>query len=1018
MSQHPDTFQRHAPSRRLARSTRWLACLAAASLASPAYCQSAAPAVEEEPLDDETVVLSPFTVSASSDVGYLATSSTGGTRLRTDLRDIGSQISIMTPEFLEDIAATSLDDAFAYSLNIENLSEYTNAYVNNGDMPSGVGSETRSRTRGMTESSASHDFFFTKIRIDTYNTERITLASGPNSILFGLGSPSGLTDTTYKRAQLSKFSGELVLRVDDEGSFRKVVDLNAPVIRNMLAVRAVVLDEDLDYWRESAGSDNRRTFGTFTFNPFKSTSIRGWYEDVRLEEIPMRNTIVRDGVTKWLDAGRPLFNNFGISNATPASVVNAAIGNQGLTGIVARNTATQQILALGSTTGSLHLSNWANTVGTLGFAADLPTPDTNIIGTLRDPSVFPWDVNYNGDGTRNYTEGNIAGIALEQRFTDKIFAEVAYNTEEKENAFTDVVRGIPILQADANMYLPDGVTPNPNVGRLYFDSPQSRYSSRYNERRDFRATISGEFDLAKHNKWLGNHRIAVLYSREEFLDVDDPQASDFKIISNHSFTTGTPETQLRNANRNVRVRAYVDEPGTPGGVYWVKMPAGLDPMAADFTIGDVHVVSGEANPYGDTGATDIVDSLLNSTMGVIQSHWWDGRLVTIFGLRHDSLDQVYTATPLRTTGNSPYTPFEEVIANGLPDYNENTSGSTRTTAVVFHATNWISFHFNEANTFAPGYLGTNPDGTRIPSASGEGRDFGFTLTPFDPQRLTIRVNFYDANSGPNPYTLNGAIRNGVGRIEETVVAAGAEPHPTYRPQDYDSEYYSVTASTASKGVEVSLVANLTDNWRLALSVAKSESTQSDIGKQWDDLLHERSEVWAQYANELIIGSTSTTVTQEYLGLIDEFNTMNQSDGAKVESGRDWRINASTRYAFSEGALKGFHIGGQLRWRSEATPGYIAHLIPNEYPFPGVPDMVFVQDRSQPVTSPATTAIDAFIGYNRKFFDGKIRWSVQLNVRNLLDDDALTLQRPYSDGSPRVFAIQQPRSFILTNTFRF
>jgi outer membrane receptor protein involved in Fe transport len=81
-------------------------------------------------------------------------------------------------------------------------------------------------------------------------------------------------------------------------------------------------------------------------------------------------------------------------------------------------------------------------------------------------------------------------------------------------------------------------------------------------------------------------------------------------------------------------------------------------------------------------------------------------------------------------------------------------------------------------------------------------------------------------------------------------------------------------------------------------------------------------------------------------------------------------------------------------------------------------MVFVQDRSQPVTSPATTAIDAFIGYNRKFFDGKIRWSVQLNVRNLLDDDALTLQRPYSDGSPRVFAIQQPRSFILTNTFRF
>lgn len=973
------------------------------------------PAEPAEQEKQSTIELSPFTVSASSDVGYLATSSTGGTRLRTDLKDIASQISVMTPEFLEDIAATSLEDAFAYSLNIENLSEYTNAYTNNGDMPSGVGSETRSRTRGLTESSASHDFFFTKVRIDTYNTERITLASGPNSILFGLGSPSGLTDTSFKRAKLGKFSGEVSLRVDDEGSFRKVVDLNVPLIPNLVSVRAVVLDEELDYWRKPSGANNQRLFGTFTFQPFKGTTIRGWYEDANLNERPMRNTIARDSVSKWIAAGKPIFDNAGINQSTASSVVLARIASQGLTGIVARQSNSQQILSVGPIQNNMHMTSWANTVGTLGLAADLPSPDTNIIGTLRDSSIFPWNINYNGNGTLNVSESWIAGIAIEQRLRDNIHMEIGYNREEKDTAFTDMIRGIPILQADANKYLPDGITPNPNAGRLYFESPQSRYSSRYNEREDLRATLSGDFDLTRRSKWLGSHRVAGLYSHERFIDVD-AQASDLKIISNHSFTTGTPETQLRNANRNVRVRGYVDDPGTPGGIYWVEVP--FDPMAANLDLNGVQIISGPGNPYGASGSTDIVRNRLNSTMGVVQSRWWNNRIVTTYGVRRDALDQIYVATPLRGTGNAPYVPFKEVIAAGLPNYDRSTVGSTRTKSVVVHATPWLSLHFSEANTFSPGFQGANPDGTRIPSPTGRGRDFGFMLVPFEAHKLNIRVNFYEANTGPDSYTLSGAIRNGVGQIERAAVEAGAEPHPTYRPQDFDSEYYAVTASTVSKGIETTVTANFTENWRFSVSVAKSTAKQSDIGSQWEKLLQERIPVWSQHADAFLSGSTTTTIRQAFTNLIDEFNTMEQSNGAKIESGRDWRVNASTRYAFDRGWGKGFFVGSQLRWRSEATPGYIAREIPNKYAFPGVPDRVAVQDRSMPVISPATTNVDVFLGYNRKLMQGKLRWSIQLNVRNALNADTLTLQRPYADGSPRVFANLQPRSYIVTNTFRF
>ena len=43
-----------------------------------------------ENTDIETVILSPFVVSATSDSGYVATSSMAGTRLRTNLDEISA----------------------------------------------------------------------------------------------------------------------------------------------------------------------------------------------------------------------------------------------------------------------------------------------------------------------------------------------------------------------------------------------------------------------------------------------------------------------------------------------------------------------------------------------------------------------------------------------------------------------------------------------------------------------------------------------------------------------------------------------------------------------------------------------------------------------------------------------------------------------------------------------------------------------------------------------------------------
>ena len=56
----------------------------------------------EDESDEEVVSLSPFEVTSESDQGYQASSALAGTRVRTDLRDAGSTVSVITAQFLKD----------------------------------------------------------------------------------------------------------------------------------------------------------------------------------------------------------------------------------------------------------------------------------------------------------------------------------------------------------------------------------------------------------------------------------------------------------------------------------------------------------------------------------------------------------------------------------------------------------------------------------------------------------------------------------------------------------------------------------------------------------------------------------------------------------------------------------------------------------------------------------------------------------------------------------------------------
>ena len=75
-----------------------IALLMIAPLAIPVLVMAQEDTLEEE----EVFQLSPFTVSAGEDIGYMATNTLAGTRLKTSLEDVASTVTVVTKEFMEE----------------------------------------------------------------------------------------------------------------------------------------------------------------------------------------------------------------------------------------------------------------------------------------------------------------------------------------------------------------------------------------------------------------------------------------------------------------------------------------------------------------------------------------------------------------------------------------------------------------------------------------------------------------------------------------------------------------------------------------------------------------------------------------------------------------------------------------------------------------------------------------------------------------------------------------------------
>ena len=566
------------------RQIAWLHAIAITSVlslgaVSRLSAQTVAAAPAKADTADDTLVLSPFVVSTTEDQGYAAKDTLAGTRVRTDLKDVASAISVVTKQFLQDTGATNNESLLQYTPNTEvggvrgNFSGVAGgtSFHEEGNLlrPNG-----NTRVRGLDAADNTRDYFLTEIPWDGFNVDRVDLQRGPNSILFGVGSPAGIINTSVNTAGF-KNSNKIENRVDRYGSLRFSGDFNYVLIPHELAIRVALLNDDTKYQQKPAFNNDSRYFAALRWEPKffgegSHTQFRANYENGKVNANRPRSLPPIDAITPWFLTGNDAQGNANLNKRTfnqysdnksalVASIPwlnNGAVGRIFWNDVVAyygnqNDSAPTSYMQPAGTTNygigpnGLIDKGIGGLLGSLPFAvtsyssysiaANIPGGANYADKTLTDPTVFDFfNKLIDGNNSYQWQKWQSANFAVSQTFfNDKLGFELVYDWQrykDGQRAFlgsSDTYK----LGVDINNTLGDG-TPNPNVGRPFVASSDEQANNQTIINRDsVRFTVTGEI---RAEDFLGKSTLASILGKQVFTGL---LGEDKKRTANQNWAT-------------------------------------------------------------------------------------------------------------------------------------------------------------------------------------------------------------------------------------------------------------------------------------------------------------------------------------------------------------------------------------------------------------------------------------------------------------------------------------------------
>ncbi len=1075
--------------------------------------------------NDKVLELSPFVVTGEEDTGYTASSTLAGSRLKASLQDISSSISVVTEKFMQDTGSTDAKSLLVYTVGTEisgpggNYSAVSIGGLEANESGTRTNAAGSNRVRGLASADLTRDYFATSIPFDSYNTSRVEINRGSNSILFGLGSPAGIINNATKAA-MYKNAYSIEANVDSHGSIRGVVDINQVIVPKKLAVRVIGLEDRQKFEQEPAFEDTTRLFLAINGKPFADAknvlaglAVRGNFEQGRIDANRPRITPPTDNITPWFNPWHP--------NSSPKFTYSPGIDRFSLPatrrpyeqepmGGALRNPVViypdeQSAIPRDPAAGSRNIigrqfvvSNWLYPSGVRDTSVHTGISRINnallLAGvqdagfykqpSLTDTSVFDFRKNLI-DGPNKYEDAEFQAwnVGIEQLFlNNKAGIEVTLDQQEFTSWNGTLVGDSrqATLQVDVATTMIDG-TPNSNFGRPYIvDVPRMDFG--HSERTAWRATAFYDLNFTKNeNKWvrrlLGRHVItgvasgqareaesrngattyASNFTEGASASIADGQGGRFGAVH---YLGGSIANRASPAGANIP-RLSVSRTLDPaslmnnGAVFFLKGQGvndqpGLKALNVFTNDRDLTVA-----PEGASLDREEVDSLAF----VAQSYFWDDQLVSTLGWRQDRL-KTYDAgpAPLHPQGTRIVDPAVYKLPT-TPNYSDKSDNFSWGLALhaprsIVKRIRWIdrvSLYYNKSSNFQPSGARFGVYGTRINSPEGSTVDKGVGLSLFD-NKLNVRATWYETNqSNVSEGSVNTVITNIVSQgyvrvVNNTRIGLNVDTNgdgvPTEMgyvpPPQALLDAFNVrrlpdgtatfsnpgniigTSTFASKGFELELVYNPTKQLTFVLNAAKQESVKDNSGADvykffFEDRVGPNGQTLYENWSGPVGESVALTEAGQRLApfaentLANTLRSVRAQDGAVRQELREWRVNLITNYEFAKGtALKGWNIGGAYRWQSKQAVGY---------PYINGPAGRSI-DVANPYFGPAEENVDGWIGYGRSILEGKVKWKIQLNVRNLLDNDDLIPLSTQPTGEFAVYRIPEGRRWELSSKFTF
>lgn len=951
---------------------------------------------------EPVLTLSPFTVSPENEQGYVATQTLNGTRLKSELRDVGVAVSIFTDQLLDDLAAVSVTDLVSYAPN-------TDPYVGNTTDTTGAGNEFLTGqvpqfvTRGGSTGLINQDFFSSpSVPPDRYNSENLTFTRGPNSILFGLGNAAGGFSSTLKRARF-RDRASLELRGGDEGSLRGTVDVNRVLVAQRFALRYAGLREVARGFREPSKDEQQRHFVALQIEPLRQTAFRIAGEIGTLRTTALRPWPVYDALTPWLEAGSPLVNR---GDALRDGIENAFGATQNLV-MTNHSPAGEQVPIL----------HWQNQRRS-GLPSYPRQANLNRKRSLVRPDLFPVMSNVHGVGSFRDLSFKALTVAWEQQLNRDFAFEASVNRVVSDTLISAALNGLTeYLYADPNRQLPNGA-PNPNVGLPYVESFLGVLPNRL-AKNTGRLMVSYELDATRAAwaplRMLGRHRVAAM----------GETVSSGTWSSNHRSMNLTPlpgdPGSIMDPVNTLVFRHYLDPSrGAVGvGIDGLRYPVvfagdSLPPRSpGGVTVGMVPAIGGTA-----------IKSVLRTQLIATQSRFWRDRLIVTFGFRDDR-QATYRGT------QSDFAPF--VDGRGIfpdprrfdaglwfPRSRQDVSGSTHTRGAVFHATPWLSFSYNTANSLQPNSSIRDVWGKLLPPVEGEGQDYGakFSLAG---GRLVADLVYYRnfSRNRPDASVIRGTHGDFAAMYEIWATVAALEKDPKYLQEPYSvsGSIWQDTNTGTSDGVEATITANPSPQWRVMFNASRRGPGRTvSRGLIVNGYIRHFLPVWrgnARWMQTTLIsgGGTIADAVAETERVLANFNALAALPSDSLLSPA-WSSNLIVSYSFpGQTWLKGISLGASANVRGKTIIGFAE-------------DSNRVLQANRPYRAREFQTVGTWASYRRKIWNGRIDWRVQLNVRNVLDENQVfpnrMVDRRDTSGSGEVviYRLNAPRSFVLTSTFTF